>query len=123
MAIRQDVLEFLNFFKGVVELYDFRVKDRTKNIEALLNLGISCAERKEIILGLTPEDYIAGPKPDDTDSEKDVWEFGKIVKETEVYIKLRVAEDPRTRGRYHAMLWSFHPAEYPIKYPPRGGGK
>ena len=123
MTTRQDVVDFLNLFKGATMLGHFHIKDREKNTQGLLDLGISCDERKEIILGLTPEDYVTGPKSDDTDYRKQVWEFGKDVEGTAVYIKLRVAKAPRKQNVYHAMVWSFHPAEYQMRYPLRGGGK
>lgn len=121
MSTRQEVLDFLNLFKTVTDLGFFKVKDREKNTQALLRLGISGNERREIILGLTPEDYVAGPKPDDTNPTRDVWEFGRDVEGMEVYIKLRVARDPRKQTVYRALVWSFHPAEYPMRYPLRTG--
>ncbi|HDY66072.1 MAG TPA: hypothetical protein ENH84_07580 [Phycisphaerae bacterium] len=123
MATRQEIVDFLDRFKVATELGCFHVKNREKNTQALLDLGISYNERKEIILGLTPENYIAGPKPDDTDSQEVIWEFGADVEGTEVYIKLRVTKDRRKQHVYRALVWSFHPAECPIRYPLRGGGK
>ena len=123
MARRQDVVEFLNLFKSATMLGYLHVRDREKNMQALVDLGVTPSERKELILGLTPEDYMAGPKPDDTDPEKEVWEFGANVQGVEVYIKLRLARDPRKRNVYHATVWSFHPAEFPMRYPLRGGGE
>lgn len=123
MTTRQDVAEFLNLFKGAVMMAHFHVKNREKNIQGLLDLGMSVQERMEVILGLTPEDYMAGPKPDDTDPQKEIWEFGREVEGTHVYIKLRVAQDRKKRNVYHAIVWSFHPAEFPMRYPLRGGGR
>lgn len=123
MTTRQDVVDFLNLFKGAVTIGNLHIKDREKNIQGLLDLGISAEERKEIILGLMPEDYMAGPKPDDTDYHKEVWEFGTTVANVDLYIKLRIARDTRKKNVYHATVWSFHQAEFPLKYPLRGGGK
>jgi len=121
MASWKEVSDFLRLFKSCLDLDLWYVKDRFKNRQGLIDLGITCAQRKEVLLDLTPADYHAGPKPDDTDCTKEVWEFGKEVAGTEVYIKLRVVEDRRRRGMYHAMVWSFHPAEHKISYPLRGG--
>ena len=123
MVSRQAVVDFLSLFKGAVMLGNLHVKNREKNTQGLLDLGLSAEERKEVILGLVPDDYMAGPKPDDTDPQKEVWEFGKNLEGTEVYIKLRVAQDTRKRNVYHATVWSFHPAEFPTQYPLRRGGK
>ena len=122
MATREDVVDFLHVFKGATMLDRLSVKDREKNVQALIDLGLTASRRREILLGLAPEDYVAGPKPDDTDDTKDVWEFGRNVDGDDVYIKLRVVEDPKKRGIHHALVWSFHRAEFPLKYPLGGGG-
>ena len=122
MAPREVVVNFLHLFKGCLMLGRMAVRDRDKNRQALINLGLTPAERREVLLSLVPEDYIAGPKPDDTDDTKEVWEFGKSVAGTEVYIKLRVVQAPGKRGVYHALVWSFHQAEFRMKYPLKGGG-
>ena len=122
MATRVEVLDFLNLFKGCVTLERWHVRDREKNRQGLIDLNITPAERRDILLQLIPEDYVGGPKPDDTDNSKEVWEFGREIGGTQVYIKLRVAEDPRHRNVYHALVWSFHPAKHPLRYPLMGGG-
>jgi hypothetical protein len=119
MASRDQVKEFLALFEGATMLGNYQVKGREKNIQALLDMGLSPNEQREIILGLTPDNYVAGPKPDDTDDTKEVWEFGVNVEGTDVYVKLRVAKDPTKQHVYHALVWSFHPAEYRLRYPLR----
>jgi phage gp29-like protein len=74
-------------------------------------------------LGLQPEDYVAGPKADDTDNTKQVWEFGKVVNGQATYMKLRVVQQAGRQGIFHALVWSFHPADYPMKHPPLQGGE
>ena len=122
MTSRSEVVDFLSLFKGCLMLELWRVKGRDKNRQGLIDLGITVTERKEVLLSLTPDDYHAGPKPDDTDDTKEVWEFGKEIEDTEVYIKLRVVKDPKRKTVYRALVWSFHPAEFKMKYPLRGGG-
>lgn len=121
MATREEAVGFLNLFKGCIMLDRLAVRSREKNRQGLIDLGLTPDQRREILLGLTPEDYCAGPKPDDTDDTREVWEFGRDVEGTEVYIKLRVVQDPRKKGVHHALVWSFHPAEHPMKYRLRGG--
>lgn len=123
MTSRDKVVEFLDLFKGCLMLDMWQVRDRQKNRQGLIELRITPARRKEVLLALTPEDYHAGPKPDDTDDNLEVWEFGTDVDGTEVYIKLRVVEDPGRRGQprgYRALVWSFHPAEHRMRYPLKG---
>jgi len=122
MATRDEVIGFLNLFKGCLMIGRFTIKGREKNRQALIDLGISPSERREILLGLEPEDYVAGPTPDDTDGSKKVWVFGKNLKGTELYIKLRVVKHPGKSTAYDAVAWSFHPAEFRMTYPLRGGG-
>ena len=46
--------------------------------------------RKEILEALTVEDYFKGPRKD-ADDGPDLWEFGMMVKNKEVYIKIQWA--------------------------------
>ena len=85
MIARSEVGDFLRLFKGCLMTEECDVKDREENHQGLIDLGITADDRKDVLLGLTPEDYQAGPKPDDTDDTKEVWEFGKDVEGTEVY--------------------------------------
>ena len=117
MAAHSEVIEFLRLFKGCMMLDLFHVRDRDKNIQGLLDLEMDTTERKEVLLSLEPEDYVKGPEPDDTDSGKEVWFFGKEYNGKEIYIKMRVVQDPKIKDRYRAMIWSFHPVKNKLDYP------
>lgn len=117
MAVRSEVIEFLSLFKGCIMLDLFYVRDREKNIQGLIDLEMDTTERREVLLGLEPDNYVKGPEPDETDSDKEVWIFGKEYTGKEIYIKMRVIQVPRIKDRYRAMIWSFHPAEYTLDYP------
>jgi len=117
MVERPDVVGFLNLFKGCMILDLFHVRDREKNLQGLLDLGMDIAERKEVLLSLEPEDYVKGPEPDDTGSDKEVWFFGKEYNGKEIYIKLRVVRDTKKKNLHRALIWSFHPAENKLNYP------
>ena len=124
MATRDEVVAFLNLFKGCLMLDRVSVKPRNKNRRGLVDLGITPDQRRETLMELLPEDYVDGPKPDDTDSlHKEVWEFGKHVRGQPTYIKLRVVQAPGKQGIYYGLIWSFHPAEYPLKHPLRRSEK
>ena len=123
MSTRDEVVDFLNLFKGCIMVERMSVRDREKNRQALIDLGITPDQRREILLGLVPEDYHAGPEPDDTDDTKEVWKFGCDMGGTEVYVKLRVVQDPRKKNVWRGLVWSFHPAKRSMRYPLRGGGQ
>lgn len=117
MATRDEVLEYLSILKGSLMLGSIQVKDREKNRQYLFDLDITPNQRREVLLQLTPEDYSAGPEPDEAEPDKEVWKFGREVDGKEIYIKLRVVPDPQKRDLYHPTLWSFHVAEHRIYYP------
>jgi len=73
----------------------------------------------ESLLRLTPDNYCKGPDPDDFEPQRDVWFFGCDVEDTEAYIKLTLQPDRRRRTVTHAIIWAFHKAAYPMKYPLR----
>ena len=122
MATREAVVNFLHLFKGASMAGRLTVRGREKNRQGLIDLDLNAAERRAILMGLEPEDYVGGPKPDDSDDTKEVWEFGKDIGGTDIYIKVRVSPDPNKKNVHHALVWSFHPAEFPLKYPLKGGG-
>jgi hypothetical protein len=112
-----EVREYLRAFKRAATegRKKTEIWDRTKNRDALPDLGLSEKQRDDIILGLQVEHYCAGPMRDD-DSERggDVWIFGTEVHGTLVYVKLKlVGVEPLRR----AMCLSFHRAEHPMNFP------
>lgn len=70
---------------------------------------------KEEILNLTVADYCGGPEPD-KDKPGEIWEFGRLIEDTEVYIKLKIAQVGKEKI---AKCISFHPAEFPLCFPLR----
>lgn len=93
------------------------VWSRDKNWSALAELGLSERQRDAILMALRPEDYSAGPMPDDAAArEGDVWIFGVEIHGVQVYIKLKlVGEEPLRK----AICASFHPAKWPMSFPLR----
>ena len=120
MATRQEVNEFLSDFKAALTLGHTRWPKRSaKGKEHLAGLGITRDRAMAYLQGLKTEDYSEGPSPDDFEPASDVWTFGAMVDKTEAYIKVTLRPDPRKRTVTHAVIWSFHAAEYRIKYPLR----
>jgi hypothetical protein len=85
--------------------------NREKNLQALLDLEIVRASRKEYLKALTTKDYFNGPIADQFGG-RELWEFGKKIKGKEVYIK--VSMGPVNKP---VICISFHLAERKIKYP------
>ena len=111
------VVSFLRVFKSCIMLDLFDVVGREKNLQGLLDLGIGCTERREVLLGLEPKDYVKGPEPDEFYNDREFWFFGKEFNGKEIYIKMRIIPDPDNKKVDRAIIWSFHPAEHKLCYP------
>ena len=118
-AKRIEVAQFLSQFKLASAGQRPVVSKRPKNLQTLIDLGLTLNEQASIIFSLTPEDYVSGPESD-FDRPGFVWVFGIKVAATEIYIKLKIAEytpiDTSIPVR-QALCLSFHPADRPMNYP------
>lgn len=111
--LQKYVRQFLSEFKELIYANGFRIIDRLKNKDALLELGLTSNQRKEIILSLSVLDYTSGPIKDIYKSG-DFWVFGKIIDSAEIYIKIKIVEQD---DEEYAVCLSFHKSENPLKYP------
>jgi len=107
------VRQFLSEFKDVIYANGLRIIERLKNKDALLELGLTSNQRKEIILSLSVLDYNSGPIKDIYKSGV-FWVFGKTIDSAEIYIKLKIVEQD---DEEYAVCLSFHKSENPLKYP------
>ena len=108
--IRQFLLEFKNIVTSGsgVELVPRR------NIRpTLIELGLTKNNIEEILLSLSVTDYCKGPEAD-RDRIGELWFFGKVIQDKEIYIKLKIAD---VGGIKIAKCISFHIAEYPMSFP------
>jgi hypothetical protein len=120
MPTRREVADFLCAFKAALSLGHTKWRRRSdENRAHLSGLEITQNEAVTHLMGLTPDNYSAGPEPDDFAPEQDVWVFGCDIKGTEAYVKLSLEPDRYRRTVTYAVIWSFHPAEYSIRYPLR----
>lgn len=120
MSSRLQVAQFLRGFKAALTLGHIRWLQRSDETKAHLSgLDITRNQAEECLLRLTPDNYSKGPEPDDFEVQREVWFFGCDVNGREAYIKLALQPDRRRRTVVHAIIWSFHAAEYPVKYPLR----
>jgi hypothetical protein len=86
---------------------------RKKNNESLAQLGFTLTDVKDQILDLVVNNYIRGPFTDQNE-KGDFWEFGKMINDLEIYIKLKQASFANIKV---VRIVSFHISESPIKYP------
>jgi len=112
-ANKLKIRDFLRSFKRIAAKGGIYVIPRDKNQQALADLELTRRNRFEIIMSLSVLDYCSGPEPD-RDKPGYIWEFGRIVVGTPVYIKLKVADTDR--GQI-AICISFHAAEFPLTFP------
>lgn len=113
MVSKQSVEVFLKELMVKIEFFGIMYLDeRGKNQQALHELEITPAKRKEIILSLKADDYSQGPLPELMHGLLPMWVFGKQVKGIEVYIKVSMGIKNNS-----AVCISFHPADYPLNYP------
>lgn len=83
--------------------------NRDKNLQALIDLEITRVRRKELLNELKIEDYFRGPTKD-IDNGPDLWEFGRLLKQKEVYIKITIGMMNKP-----VICISFHLAERAIE--------
>jgi hypothetical protein len=111
--LRRRLKEFLKDFKGLVTENKYYVKRHPKNNEALTILNLNYFQRESILLSLKVDDFYDGPKPD-TINSGEYFEFGKVVNGITVYIKIKIDTE-----HDKAYCYSFHPAEFTVRYPLR----
>jgi hypothetical protein len=113
MTSLQEVEQFLKELHAKIDFFDIIfLDDRGKNAQALHDLEISPAFRKEVIKKLKPEDYSEGPLEEKMRGILPMWVFGKEVNSFEVYIKISMGSE-----NSKAICISFHIAEHKMNYP------
>ena len=113
MATMEEVESFLHDFKTKLDIWGVIFRDeRNKNAQTLLDLDISAIFRERILKELQIRDYCVGPLKENLYGGADMWIFGKMVKDQEVYIKITLGFSGR-----QVICISFNLAEHPLKYP------
>lgn len=117
MASQDDVSLFLKEFFAKYRVFDIIFRDgRPKNAQSLLELEITPMMRRELIEALRVEDFSEGPLDDRLYGVGSMWVFGKTYRKVEIYIKISMGVPGG-----QVICISFHPAEYPIRYPFKKG--
>jgi len=110
---KSEIEEFLNNFRAKLDVFSVIFEDRNKNKQALLDLEITPAKRRELLKVIKPENYSSGPNRDENDTRRpNYWEFGMQYNGKEIYIKINMGFQNKP-----VICISFHIAERPITYP------
>ena len=86
---------------------------RKENLDSMSELGFNFQDVRDVILGLSVADYCEGPVQD-RDEIGDLWVFGKVISNRELYIKLKLASFGDLKL---VRVVSFHKANRPLSYP------
>lgn len=115
-ATRAEVERFLAQVRKTIPT-SFDMRRAAKNKEAILALGYNYAAVKQEIESLEASHFSEGPV-DEHNAINQVWIFGKIIQNREVYIKIKLIgmnNQGREVDTVHCL--SFHFAEYNLDYP------
>ena len=105
-----NVSTFLAQVKNLVKAGSYQLIPRGKNLQALADHGLTIADAKDEIYGLTVSDYYKGPKKDfDPNQPGDIWEFKKAVDGEQFYVKLKIQNQNRKNV---LKCLSFHEDDY-----------
>lgn len=99
------VLQYIAKVKELVSSGYWTFIPRKKNLDSLSNMGLSVQDVKNELLSLEMRDYRSGPELDYSYSGE-VWVFGRVVGNTEFYIKLKI--DVANDGTQILKCLSFH---------------
>lgn len=120
--LQQEVTHFLSQVRKVLSKEGgknfHRPGNREKNRKDLADLDITPAQVQEMIRYLTYENYYKGPVDNFNEENSTTYEFGTLIDEYEIYIKLELIE---IDNQLYCKCISFHKAEFPIRYPLKGG--
>ena len=110
-ADKHKVKLFLTLFKGLAQ-DNFSYVNRATTIKTLAKFNLLPSQLKDILMGLTVEDYCEGPLPCLNIPDETVWIFGYNLATKELYIKLKATTKPPM-----ALCISFHIAQRKMRFP------
>ncbi len=111
MTDESKVETFLTDFKTKAKIWGVLFLDRPKNSQALADLEITPNRREKMLYDLQLEDYCDGPLEESQLGGKEMWVFGKEIKNQEIYIKITLGRENES-----AICISFHIAEHPMNF-------
>lgn len=112
-ATRMQVQAFLGKL-GRAEAKAITILMRKKTVDFLAEMEMQREDVIPRLFGLTVSDYSYGPSPSDWPQGGDVWTFGDICNERQVYVKLCISKLPPG----HSMVcMSYHAPEQSMRFP------
>lgn len=112
-----EVTRFLRHFRTVVDARGLYFVPRQINRDGIAQLGLTVADVRDVIRGLSYKHYCSGPESDQDGTGGEVWIFSTVISSQTAYIKIKL-----DKALGVAKCLSFHPAEHPIKQPYNFGG-
>jgi len=110
---QSEIENFLAAFRQKLKVYGIAYHRSDDNSQTLLDLDITPAERTDALYKLKVSNYYKGPDEDKYDPHgSPVWEFGMLVKNKEIYIKISLGKNNKP-----VLCKSFHFPKRKIKYP------
>lgn len=120
-----DIKNFLTDLKHVLtsKKFDLDILPRKKDENSIdpyttentmLDLNYEVDDVKNELLSLTEKDYLETVLDDKDSSKPPFWVLGKVIKCTDVYIKVKI----RDRARRKVFCVSFHYSRFPLKRKP-----
>lgn len=110
---RRYLIHFLEEFKTLASEGRIWITNRKDTFNTLVELGYTTKDLETLLLSLTVEDYYAGPKQDIYRARDYYWEFGRVIKHQEYYIKIKIEQGERDE---RSVCLSFHRAERPMRF-------
>lgn len=111
MRSKEEVEKYLKELIDKIKIFDVIIEDRKEFYELQKEFEITQSYCKEEIKKLTYKNYYKGPSEDKI-NKGEYWEFGKLIKKTEVYIKINKGIPNR-----NVICISFHKAKHKMTYP------
>ena len=93
-ANTEEITLFLEKIKILISAGKYDFVPRRKNMLSLAQHGLTIADAKDEILGLSVSDYYKGPKQDlDRARPRDIWEFKKNLDGIQFYVKVKIVQE------------------------------
>ena len=112
-----EIEAFLEDCRKLINTSFYYTRNKPENRQTRIELGFTNKNIKDEIRTLSVENFSEGPTPDHH-SKDDIWIFGKLINQRELYIKLQISHfnDP---GESIDTLYcmSFHFADRCLNYP------